>query len=115
MRLNPNRLFAAIAAAAAAFSFVFVAIPVRAQVFGTNTGTFVDWLPSYATDSVPFRAPGAYGAGYNAPAVGAVSGFNPVITGNVGLWSNAQNYADGAGYTVQFNAPNPAAINVTLG
>jgi hypothetical protein len=101
--------------AAFLFSSFLAGIPAHAQVFGTNTGTFVDWLPSYATDSVPFRYPGAFGAGYNAAAGGAVSGFVPTITGNVGLWSNAQNYASGAGYTIQFNAPNPAAINVTVG
>jgi hypothetical protein len=104
-----NRLFAAVAA------LVLCTIPVRAQVFGTNTGTFVDWLPSYAVDSIPFRYPGAYGSGFNAAAPGAVSGFNPVITGNVGMWSSGENYPDGTGYVVQFNAPNPGAINVTAG
>jgi hypothetical protein len=106
----------AICAAAAAVLLSLTGLPAaHAQIFGTGTGTFVDWLPTFAVDSVPFRYPGAYGAGYNDAAAGAVSGYNPIITGNVGMWSSAQNYFDGAGYKIEFDAPSAAAINVRLG
>src|SRR5947209_8399233 len=87
----------------------------QAQIFGTNTGTFVDWLPTFATDSVPLRL-GQYGAGYNNPAGGTVLGTQaPTVVGNVGFYAQAQNYASGSGYTISFNAPNPGAINLQVG
>ena len=89
-------------------------LPAHAQIFGTNTGTFIDYLRSYPTDSVPLRYPGQYQAGYNAAPAGVVSGFAPVITGNTGLFSNAANYPSASGYTLNFTAPNPAAIATSL-
>jgi hypothetical protein len=88
----------------------------HAQLLGTNTGTFVDWLQTYAVDSVPFRYPGLYGSGFNpAPASVVSGGVVPVITGPVGLYSSIMNYPDGSGYRIEFDAPNPAAIQVKLG
>jgi hypothetical protein len=73
--------------AVAAVLLLLPTLNARAQIFGTNTGTFADWIQSYAVDSVPFRWPGALGSGYNAAAPGAVSGIAaPVITGDVGLF-----------------------------
>jgi hypothetical protein len=91
-----------------------VSVPAHAQVFGTNSGTFVDWLQSYGPDSVPLRYPGVYQQGYNPAPASVVSGFAPVITGNAGLYSNAMNYPNASGYTLQFTAPNPAAITTSL-
>jgi hypothetical protein len=88
----------------------------RAQLLGTNTGTFVDWLQTYAVDSVPFRYPGLYGSGFNPAPAGVVSGASvPIITGPVGLYSSIMNYPDGSGYRIEFDAPNPAAIQLKLG
>jgi hypothetical protein len=95
-------------------AFFLASLPAQAQVFGTNTGTFVDWLQSYGADSVPLRYPGAYQQAYNPAPAGTVSGFAPVITGNAGLYSNALNYPNASGYTLQFTAPNPAAITTSL-
>ena len=89
-------------------------VPASAQVFGTNTGTFIDYFQSFPTDSVPLRYPGIYQQAYNPAPTSTVSGFAPVITGNAGLYSNALNYPNGAGYTLQFTAPNPAAIATSL-
>lgn len=90
------------------------AIPAHAQLFGTNTGTFVDYLQSYGPDSVPLRYPGQFQQGFNPAPSGVVSGYAPVITGNTGIYSNAANYPNATGYTLQFNAPNPAAISATI-
>jgi hypothetical protein len=88
----------------------------RAQLLGTNTGTFVDWLQTYAVDSVPFRYPGLYGSGFKPAPAGVVSGTSvPIITGPVGLYSSIMNYPDGSGYRIEFDAPNPAAIQVKIG
>jgi hypothetical protein len=80
-----------------------------AQLLGTNTGTFVDWLQTYAVDSVPFRNPGLYGSGFNPAPAGVVSsGSVPVIIGPVGLYSSIMNYPDGSGYRIEFDAPTPS-------
>ena len=89
-------------------------VPAHAQIFGTNTGTFVDYLQSYGPDSVPLRYPGVYQQGYNPASLSVASGFAPVITGNTGVYSNAANYPNASGYTLQFNAPNPAVIGASL-
>lgn len=89
-------------------------VPAHAQIFGTNTGTFVDYLQSYGPDSVPLRYPGIFHQGYNPAPTSVVSGYVPVITGDTGVYSNAANYPNAAGYTLQFNAPNPAAISASL-
>src|SRR5437868_6002904 len=86
----------------------------QAQIFGTNTGTFVYWLPSYGMDQLPLNI-GQYGQGYNAITAGTVSGGEAsTIVGNVGFYAQAENYASGPGYTVTFTAPNPAAINLSV-
>ena len=91
-----------------------MSVPAHAQIFGTNSGTFVDWLESYGPDSVPLRYPGVYQQGYNPAPASVVSGFAPVITGNTGIYSNAMNYPNASGYTLQFTAPNPAAISTSI-
>lgn len=85
----------------------------HAQVYGVNTGTPVDYLQVYQTDSINFRI-GQYGAGYNPGGTWNQSS-NPIFTGQVGLWSNAVNYPNASGYKVQFTAPNPGAVNLQIG
>lgn len=86
----------------------------QAQTFGTNTGTFVDFLRSYPTDSVPLRYPGQITQANNPAPAGTVSGLAPVITGDVGIFSSASNYPSASGYTLNFTATNPAAIATSL-
>lgn len=95
----------------AALAACVLCLPVKAQLFGTNTGTFVDYLYSAADQSVNFRVPGQVGAGYNPLYTGSP---NVVMTQNYGLWSTASNYANGV-YQISFDAPNPAAVNVAVG
>lgn len=83
------------------------------MIFGANTPTPVDYLAAHMTNSVNFRV-GAYQAGYNPG--GSWTGTQvPVITGPTGFWSTAVNYPNANGYTIQFHAPNPAAVGVTVG
>lgn len=91
-----------------------VCLPTRAQIFGTNTGTFVDFLRSYPTDSVPLRYPGQIQQAYNPAPAGTVTGFAPIITGDAGIFSSTANYPSGSGYTLNFTAPNPTAIATSL-
>lgn len=93
----------------------FVAPMARGQLFGTNTGTFAYWLPSYGMDQLPMNL-GAYGQGYTDPMSGTVQGTQvPKIVGNVGFWTFAQNYASAPGYKIEFDAPAPAAITARVG
>jgi hypothetical protein len=86
-----------------------------AQIFGTNTGTFVYWLPTYATDQLPVNI-GPYGQGYADLSPAQVQGQQAsTIVSNVGFYTQAQNYPSASGYTISFNAPNPGAINVSIG
>jgi hypothetical protein len=85
--------------------------PAGAQLFGTSTTTFVDFTPNYGADSVNFRTPGQVGSGYNPTYTGSQ---NVVLTQPQGLWSLAENYENGT-YALQFDAPNPGAITVTVG
>lgn len=84
----------------------------RGQMFfGTGTPTPVDYFGAY-DNSVNFRI-GAYGQGYNPG--GSFTGTQAfTITGPTGFASQAVDYPSGQ-YTLFFNAPNPAAVGVTVG
>lgn len=90
-----------------------LAVSARADMqLGMNTGTTVDWLQSHQTLSVDFRI-GQPGAGYN-PGGSYTGAFVPIVTGPTGFYSQAKNYPNGQ-YTIQLNAPNPAAVSVAVG
>lgn len=99
----------------AAAAAIVLSFPAQAQLFGTNTPTFAYWLPSYGMDQLPMNL-GAYGQGYADVTPGTVQGTQvPKLVGNVGFWTFAQNYQSGPGYKIEFDAPNPGAVNATVG
>ena len=55
---------------------------------------------------------GQYGAGYQS--VAGIPALNGTLTQNAGYFSNFVDYANGT-YVIQFNAPNPSAISVSVG
>jgi len=94
---------------------VLICVPAKAQLFGTNSGTPVDYIRSYMTDSVNVRDPGQVGAGYNPNPSASTGSPNVTLIGPTGFYSGAANYENASGYRITFNAPNPGAVNVAVG
>jgi hypothetical protein len=81
----------------------------RAQlVFGTNTGTFADYLDTYGMQAVPLRGFGTAANPFSPSA--SVDGPNGSLVADFGSVTSAQNYANGV-YTIQFDSPSPVTIN----
>ncbi len=76
-------------------------------VFGTNGGTFADYLPANGLNAIPFRGWATPGKFDPNPAL---IGANGSLIADGGSVTYAQNYASGT-YTIQFDSPQP--VNIT--
>jgi len=84
---------------------------VHAQtIFGTNTGTFADWLGTYAMTDVPLREWGTVSDPSDPNS--SVDGPNGSLITDGGTVTYAVNYPAGT-YVISFNSPSPVTISTT--
>src|SRR5437660_117224 len=99
-----RRALLAVAAAAGLGLVAAPAAEAQSTVFGTNSGTFADYLQTYAMQSLPLRgfSTAANNLAHNYNPDPSVMGANGSVIANFGTVTYAQNFPSGT-YVIQFD------------